>query len=282
MWLISFLPFRALYFISDYFLYPLIYYLIGYRKKVVFQNLRNSFPEKDEKEIKQIANKFYHYFSDLLLETVKLLHISEKNYKKRIYFKNPEVLQDLYSKGYNIIAVTAHYGNWEWMSGVSDATPYQNMSLYKPLSNKYFEKVMTGIRTRFGAHLVPMKETMRRMLTYKNQGIRVLSCFIADQSPMKSQIQYWTKFLNQDTPIYLGVEKLAKTFHQAVVFLKILRTKRGYYTIEIVKLFEDVTNVPEHEITEAHVRELEALISQQPEYWLWSHRRWKHKKPSNA
>ncbi len=282
IWLLSLLPLKVLYYISDYILFPIIYYVVRYRRKVVVQNLHNSFPEKTDKEIEWIAKKFYHYFCDIIVETIKLLNISEKEYKQRIRFKNPEVFDELFAKGYDIIAVMGHYGNWEWLSGVSDATPYQNMSLYKPLSNKYFEKVLTKVRTRFGAHLVPIKETMRRMVMYKKEGTRVLACFIADQSPMKSQIQYWTKFLNQDTPIYLGVEKIARAFHQAVVFLKILPIKRGYYEIEIVKLFEDVDHVSEHEITEAHVRALEDLIRQQPEYWLWTHRRWKHKKTDNV
>ncbi|MEJ5264275.1 MAG: lysophospholipid acyltransferase family protein [Bacteroidales bacterium] len=282
LWLISLLPLRILYLISDYFLFPLVYHVIRYRKKVVFENLRNAFPQKSEKERRQIARKFYHYFCDLLVETVKLLHISEKEYKRRIRFKNPEVIEELYHKGYNIIAVTGHYGNWEWLSGVSNATPYQNMSLYKPLSNKYFEKVLTRIRTRFGAHLVPINDTMRRMISYRQEGTRVLSCFISDQTPLRSHIQYWTRFLNQDTPMYLGPEKLARAFHQAVIFLKIIRTKRGYYQIEVVKLFEDVDQVHDHEITEAHVRELENLICEKPEYWLWTHRRWKHKKPAHA
>ncbi len=282
LWLLSLLSLKALYFISDYFLYPLIYYLIQYRKKVVFQNLRSAFPEKSNEEILTIAKRFYHYFCDILVETIKLIHISEKEYKKRIKFKNREIIDELYHKGYNIIAVTAHFGNWEWLSGVSDATPYQNMSLYKPLSNKYFEKILTRIRTRFGAHLVPINETMRRMVEYRKKGIRILSCFIADQTPLRSHIQYWTKFLNQDTPMYLGAEKLAKHFNQAVIFLKILRTQRGYYEIEIVKLFEDVSQLREHEITESHVKELEKLIREKPEYWLWTHRRWKYKKPAHA
>lgn len=281
-WLLSLLPLRVLYFISDTLLFPLVYFIVRYRKNIVFENLKNAFPEKSEYEIKKIAFNFYRYFCQIIVETLKLLNISEKEYKKRIRFKNPEILNQLYEKGYNIIAITGHYGNWEWLSGVSDATPYQNMSLYKPLSNKYYDKIINRIRTRFGAHLVPIKETMRRMIHYQQQGTRVLSCFISDQTPIRSHIQYWTKFLNQDTPMYLGPEKLAKAFNQAVVFLKIIPVKRGYYEIEIVKLFENVENIKEYEITEAHVRELEQLVQQQPEYWLWTHRRWKHKKPQNA
>jgi len=282
LWLLSLLPFRALYVISDYFLYPIVYYLAGYRKKVVYDNLRNSFPQKSDQEIDTIAKKFYHHFCDIIIETIKLINISEKDYKQRVKYRNPEVFFDLYDKGQNVIAAAAHYGNWEWLSGVTDSLQHRNMSLYKPLSNKYFEKVITRIRTRFGAELVPMENVTRKMLAYRRDGILTASCFIIDQTPIRSHIHYWTKFLNQDTPVFLGVEKLARSLKQAVVYMKMIPIKRGYYEYEVVLLFEDVSKVKDYEITEAHVRELEKQIIEHPEYWLWTHRRWKHKKPADA
>jgi Kdo2-lipid IVA lauroyltransferase/acyltransferase len=282
LWLLSLLPLRILYVISDFLMFPIVFHVIGYRKKVVYENLRNSFPEKSQEEIEQIARKFYHHFCDLIVEVIKLINISEKEYKERIKYRNPEVFTELYNKGINIIAAAAHYGNWEFLSGVTDAIPYRNMSLYKPLSNKYYEKVITRIRTRFGAELVPMEEVTRKMLAYRRDGILTASCFIIDQTPLRHHIQYWTKFLNQDTPVFLGVEKLARSLKQAVIYVKMIPIKRGYYEFEVVKLYEDVSNVKEFEITEAHVRELEKQIIEKPEYWLWTHRRWKHKKPADA
>jgi KDO2-lipid IV(A) lauroyltransferase len=274
IWLISLLPLRVLYFLSKG-LYFLIYYVARYRRKVVYENLRKSFPEKPEKEIEEISKKFYRYFSRLLLEIIKLVTITEKEFKSRITIKNPEVLLDLYNKGLHCIAVTAHYCNWEWYAGTSGKTPYKIMSLYKPLSNKYVDKLLTNIRTKFGADLVPMSSALRAIIKYKKAGTLACSGFIADQTPVRQYIQYWTTFLNQDTPILLGVEKVAKQTNQAVVFLKMMPVKLGYYEIEVIKLFEDVSNLPEYEVTETHVRLLEKIIIEQPEYWLWTHRRWK-------
>jgi Kdo2-lipid IVA lauroyltransferase/acyltransferase len=282
LWLLSLLPLNALYVISDYILFPVVFHIVGYRKKVVYENLRNSFPEKNESEIDTIARKFYKYFCSLFVEVIKLINISDKEYKQRVKYSNPEVFEELYKKGLNVIAATAHYCNWEWLSGITDSSPYRNMSLYKPLSNKYLEKVVTKMRTRFGADLVPMEQVARKMLSYKHDGILTASCFISDQTPISSHINYWTTFLNQDTPVFLGVEKLARSLKQAVVYLKMVQIKRGYYEFEIVKLYEDVSNVKDYQITEAHVRELEKQIIAQPEFWLWTHRRWKHKKPSHV
>ena len=274
IWLISLLPLRVLYFFSNA-LYFLIFHVIKYRRKVVFENLRNSFPEKSEKEIQEIARKFYKYFSNLLLEIVKLVTISEKEFKSRINIKNPEVLEDLYKKGLHCIAVTAHYCNWEYYAGTCGKTPYNIMSLYKPLSNKYIDRLLTRIRTKFGADLVPMSGALRAIVKYKREGTLTVSGFIADQTPVRQYIQYWTTFLNQDTPVFLGVEKVAKQTKQAVIFLKMLPVKLGFYEIEVIKLYEDVSNLPDYEVTEAHVRLLEKIIQEKPEYWLWTHRRWK-------
>jgi Kdo2-lipid IVA lauroyltransferase/acyltransferase len=274
LWLISILPLRVLYVISDFFYY-IIYYLVGYRKKVVFQNLKKSFPEKSEEEIKTIAQKFYRHFTDLLFETIKLFTISEKELTRRINYKSTEIIDDLYNRGKHGIVVMGHYGNWEWLMGVSRATKHHAMSLYKPLANKFIDKMICKNRSRFGADLVPMKSALRAILKYKQENLLTLSCFIADQSPIRNEIQYWTKFLNQDTPVLLGIEKIAKLTNEPVLFYRILPVSRGYYEIEIIKLFEEVKDLKPYEITEAHTRVLEQTIRNCPEYWLWTHRRWK-------
>lgn len=280
IYLISLLPFRVLYSISDG-LSVLLFFVVKYRKKVVLENLRNSFPEKTEEEQIKIAKKFYRYFCQLIVETLKLISISEYELKRRVSIKNPEVIDEIYKKGLHAVVITAHYGNWEWFSAVTDRTPFHTMSIYKPLSNQYIERVVNRCRTRFGADVVPMNNTIKALLTYKKEGRQTMSLFIADQSPMKSHIQYWTNFLNQPTPIYLGPEKIAKSLGQAVIMMNFKETdKRGFYQIEIVKMADDVRNLPDYAVTEWHVRELEKLIQDRPEYWLWSHRRWKHK-PEN-
>jgi len=244
---------------------------------VVYENLRNSFPEKSEEEIKEIVKRFYKYFSHLIVEIIKLINISDKELKERIKLRNPEILNDLCNKGIQSIVVTAHYGNWEWLAGITDQDiiPYKIMSVYKPLNNIYIENLLNRFRSRFGAEMVPMTKVLKVMVKNKNEGNPVISLFIADQTPMRHQIQYWTKFLNQDAPIFLGVEKLAKLTKQAVLFLKIIPIRQGYYEAEAIKLFEDVSNISDFEITEAHVRLLENVIREKPEYWLWTHRRWK-------
>jgi Kdo2-lipid IVA lauroyltransferase/acyltransferase len=245
---------------------------------VVYSNLQLSFPEKSIDEIDQIAKKFYRYFSQLLVEIVKTFNISEKELKKRFKYRNPELLFELYNKGIYGVVVTAHYGNWEWLSISNVYPPYRTMSLYKPLSNKYIDRLLYRMRTRFGSELIPMNSVLRATLKYKKDGIPTLSCFIADQSPVRDHIQYWTTFLNQDTPIFTGAEKVARHTNQAVLYMKIIPVRKGFYEIEFIKLVEDASNVAENEITEAHVRVLERTIQEHPEYWLWTHRRWKHSK----
>jgi len=231
LWLLSILPLNFLYFISDTFLYPIVYYLIKYRRNVVFSNLRNAFPEKNNDEIKKIGKKFYKYFCHVLVETIKLLHIPEQEFKERIKFRNANVLDELYSKGKSIIAVTGHYGNWEWLSGVADRTPYKIVSLYKPLSNKYIEKVLTEIRTRFGAELVAMNQTIRKMHEYDEKDQKILVCFIADQTPIRSHIEYWTKFLNH---LFFWVpKKLPENLIWLYCLLKLFLLKRDIMKLNL-------------------------------------------------
>jgi Kdo2-lipid IVA lauroyltransferase/acyltransferase len=274
VWSISLLPLPILYFLSKG-LYVLIYYVIGYRKKVVFENLRNSFPEKSTEEIKQIAKKFYKYFSRLLLEIIKLITISKQELKKRIVFRTTDVLTDLYNRGISGIVITGHYGNWEWVSGLADSTPYKVMAVYKPVSNKYLDNLFIRMRSKMGTELVNMNRILKAILINKREGIPTLSFFNSDQSLVKEHIQYWTTFLNQDTPVIIGAEKIARLAKQAVLFCKIIPVRVGYYEVEVINLFEDVSQVKDFEITEKHVKLLEDMIKEKPEYWLWTHRRWK-------
>ena len=274
LYLLSLLPFWLLYRISDV-LYLILYYIVGYRKKVVAENLRTSFPEKSSEELKSIEKKYFRYLADVIVETVKLFTISEKEVMERMQCTNFELIKGYFAEGKSVIGALGHYGNWELaghcLSLLTQAE--RRVIVYKPLNNPIFENAFKRMRTRFGATVVAMQNTMRALVSYKNQpSITVL---VSDQTPARNEINYFTQFLNHATPVFLGVEKLSKLLNDAVVFCDIRRIKRGYYKVTFVPLFADAKDTAEHEITHAHVQYLENVIKQDPAYWLWSHRRWK-------
>ena len=275
VWVLHLLPERILYLLSD-FLYFLAYHVVHYRKKVVYDNLERAFPEYDRTEIRHISKKFYHHLCDTMLESSISHFYSESKALKRITYTNLEVLHELHASGKQVMAVLGHYGNWEYLSTLSLVTEYPFVAIYKPLRNKYFDRMVTRNRTRFGGIVTPMEQIVRKLLELKSQKVQVITLNLSDQSPMFSQIQYWTKFMGIDTPVYLGSEKLAKKLDAAVVFLKIRKIKRGRYEVETELICKDPKVMEVNEITERHVRILEDLIREEPAYWLWSHRRWKH------
>lgn len=272
------LPLRVLYLLSD-FLFFLAYYYPGYRKEVVFNNLRNAFPEKDDADIKKIAKDYYRHLCDSFIESFATFNLSKKELDDRFVWKNLDTLERYYEKGRSVVAVFGHYGNWEWLSSLPSNTRYKVLALYKPLNNVYFDRFMKKLRQKFGLHAVPLIRSYQVILEYHNKKIPTVTFFLGDQSPIKENIRYWTKFLNQDAPVMLGTEQIAKRLDQVVVFLAINKIKRGYYEVEIIPVTENATQTNNYEITEIHTRLLEDQIRKKPEYWLWSHRRWKHKKP---
>lgn len=279
LYLIAWLPFPLFYLFSD-FVFVLVYYVIGYRKKVVTQNLRNSFPEKTEKEIAEIRIKFYRYLCDLFLETFKTLTISKSSMLKHCKMNedSQKLIHKLQDEKKNFIIVMGHFGNWEWGGNTFSLTFKQQLYvIYHPLANKYFNNLIVGMRTRFGSKLIEMKNTFRDMVANKN--ILNATAFIADQTP-PPETAYWTKFLNQDTPIFWGTEKIARKLNYPIVYISIQRLKRGYYEMFAETLFDNPAQTKEGEISEKHTNRLEQDIINQPEIWLWSHRRWKHKKPN--
>ncbi|MEZ4999478.1 MAG: lysophospholipid acyltransferase family protein [Bacteroidales bacterium] len=278
-WVITLLPLRVLYLFS-YPFYVILAWLPGYRKDVIMKNLARSFPGKSEKELKKIRSKFYLHFADLVIESLKLQHMSASELKKRYRINNPELLDRLNSEGRSAIAVFGHYGNWEWIIVAREFTSYKFLTVYKPLGNKYFDNYLLKLRSKYGMKLVPMANTLREIVNHQKEGIPTITALVSDQTPPKREIQYWTRFLNQDTPVYLGIEKLSTRFNLAVLFFRVRMKRRGYYTIDIETISEDPASLREHEITELHVKKLEEQIIEQPEIWLWSHRRWKHKKPA--
>jgi Kdo2-lipid IVA lauroyltransferase/acyltransferase len=276
-WIVTLLPLRVLYIFSD-LIYPLMYYFPGYRRKVVRMNLKNSYPEKSENEIVAIEKKFYHHLCDLFIETFKLTHMSNKQLMKRIPFKNPELLERLYNEGRDVVAVLGHYGNWEWLICLPLYSKHKYISIYKPLNNKHFDKFMIDSRSKNGMILTPMQHVVREVINNRNNNIKSLYSFLTDQTPPKSDIKFWTTFLNQETPVFLGAEKIASKYDMAVVLFRIQKFKRGYYNLTVELLIEHTAGLPEHMITETHVKRLGEIINEKPEYWVWSHRRWKYKR----
>lgn len=275
VWTITLLPLRVLYIFAD-LIYYIIYYITGYRKKVVRTNLKNAFPEKTENERRDIEKKFYRHLADMFVETVKILHLSEKENRKRLIIKNPDLLTRLYSEGRDIIAILGHYSNWELMTILPKLFDFQFISVYKPLKNKYFDRLLLKFRGRYGNVLTPMSMVIREIINHKKQNIRTFTAFLSDQTPVKDDIQYWTRFLNQDTAVYLGAEKIARKYGMAVIFLNYRKVSRGYYSITYELICDNAAELPEYMVTEAHIRRLEEIIREKPEYWIWSHRRWKH------
>jgi len=271
--LISFLPFPVLYFLSD-ILYLFLYYIIKYRRIVVSENLLNSFPEKSKSELRQIEKRFYRYLADLMLESVKTISISANEIKKRFVFKNLELLTNYLQNGRSVIAVTGHYGNWEWGPvAIGLELKEKVLVVYKPLSDKLFEGLMNSMRTRFGTIMVPMKQTLRKVVEFKNEPH--LLVLVGDQTPSREESEYFTSFLNQQTAVFLGVEKIALKTNNPIIYFSINKLKRGYYECLVKSLIDNPEQTNEYEITNSHIRELEKNIRFQPEYWLWSHKRWK-------
>jgi KDO2-lipid IV(A) lauroyltransferase len=275
LYLISLLPFFVLYAIAD-LIYLIIFYLIKYRRAVVQQNLANAFPEKSAAERQMIEKQYYHYLADLIVETVKLKTISRKEINRRFTITNYDVVEKVFDKGRSVIGAVGHYGNWEMGAlKFSLLTNNPRLVIYKPLNNKIFNDYFTQMRAQFGATLVPMKSAMRKMVEYRRQ--QTMTLLVSDQVPSREEVTYFTTFLHQPTAVFLGIEKLAKSLDSAVIFCDVRRVKRGYYNCNFVPLFNEAKNTAEHEITNAHVHYLEQVIREEPQYWLWSHKRWKYK-----
>jgi KDO2-lipid IV(A) lauroyltransferase len=275
LYLMSLLPFWALYLISD-FLFVIIYYITGYRRKVVQENLLNSFPEKSEEERRIIERKYFRYLADLIVESIKMITASKKSIRKRVTATNPELIDQYFAQGRSVMSALGHYGNWEMadlrLSLYVDKTI---LIVYKPLTNETFDNFFIKMRSRFGANLIAMKNVMRVMVKHKNE--QIFSAFVADQTPVKHEATYFTTFLNQPTAFFLGIEKLAKLTDPVVIFCDVQRPKRGYYSYTVIPITEHPKETTTYEITQAYISCLETMIRREPQYWLWSHRRWKFK-----
>jgi len=274
LYILSLLPLPVLHFFARLLYYPL-YYIIGYRKAVVRENLVKSFPEKDIKEIIAIEKTFYKYLADLIFEIVKMPTISKKELRKRVVFHNLERIETYFKKGESVLACTGHYGNWELcMLALGEAASATEYVIYKPLNNEVFENWFNKIRTRFGNVFVAMRQTLRMVVATKDRP--TMFCFASDQTPVKHETQYVLEFLNQRTAVLLGLEKIALQTNRPVFYFDVKRVKRGYYKVDILPLCLNPKETEGHEITDLLFEFLSKTIKQEPAFWLWSHRRWKY------
>lgn len=279
LWLVSLLPLKLLYILSDVMLYPLVYYILKYRKKVVRLNINNSFPNKTEKEKRIIEKKFYHHFCDTFVETFALMHMSINEINKRITYENLDLIAKQYEKGKSVVVMTAHYANWEWLAGMSlnleSGKPLY--AIYKKLRNTFFDELMSKLRSKFGGINIETQDLYRTMLRMRNDNSIGSFAMISDQSPSRKGLRHWVDFMHRKTAVYIGAEQLAKRFDYPIVFLSMSKTKRGHYHCKIEMIAEHATEWTDYSITDRYFELLEEQIKRQPELWLWSHKRWKHK-----
>ena len=274
--LFSLLPLRIHYIISD-FLFWLLYKVIGYRRRVVWKNLSASFPEKSQAELKDIERGFYHFLCDYFVETVKMMTISKKEIKRRIVYKGIKDLDEVIESGQSIALYLGHYCNWEWVTSMPLwVTPkVQCGQIYHPLENKYFDKLLLRSRQRLDALCISMQDTLREVVRYKREGQPIMIGYISDQAPNWVNIHHWVDFLNQDTPVFTGTERIVKKMNHAVFYVDMRRIKRGYYEAEFKLMTRDPKELEDFKLTDMYFDMLEKSIRRAPEFWLWSHNRWK-------
>lgn len=278
---IALLPLGVLYTVSSS-LCPVVYHLWRYRRRTVRKNLARSFPEKDLQEIITIEKKFYRHFCDCVVETIKLLHISDEELNSRVQVTNAELIEQSTSDGRPVILYLGHYGNWEWVQAVTRHynRPAINGEIYRPMHSKVMERVMARLRSRFSTLLIPQKQAFRTLLRMKQEGKQYLIGFIADQRPNSKSLNHWTTFLHQDTAYSIGGEEIGSRINAHYFYLEVEKIKRGYYRMTfkpIIPKIEDGT----HRHTLQYMRMMEATIARAPQYWLWSHKRWRFPRPDN-
>ena len=277
IWIISKSSFRLIYLFSD-FLYLILYHVISYRKKLVRKNLALALPEKTFLERKIIEKKYYKHLSDLFLESFKSLNISEVDIKKRYSFKNIELLDELYKKKKNIILMGGHYASWEWFFIIDRLTDYRINAIYKKLSNKYFDSLIKKIRSKYNGNLISTKNTFKEILkNTKLKGLNIYG-FASDQSPKKNKATYWNNFLNNFVPFHTGAEIIAKKYDMAVVYMNVEKPKRGSYLASFELITDKPKKYKDFKITEDFIKLLENQIFKAPEYYTWTHNRFKHRK----
>lgn len=279
-WIYSRIPLRLHYFVADILLYPLLRYVVAYRRKVVRRNLQRAYPSADPKWRKEIERKFYHFFADLLVEVPYFYGMSEQQTFQRMEVINWEEVDRLTQQYGGAIIMTSHYGNWEWLTFIGNYSKLPDArfyNVYRRLKNTFFDKLMGRIRTSHGSYNVEKNLLLRCMVTNRKEQQLGFYGMIADQSPSANNLNYWTSFLSQSTAILTGSEKLGAKMKWPIFYLDNTRVKRGYYRCKIILMSEHPDQENEFAITERYARMLENTINAAPQYWLWTHNRWKHK-----
>lgn len=277
LWFISILPFKILYFLSD-LVYFFVYYVIGYRKKVVKENLALALPHLSDKERLVIEKKSYHHLCDIFLEMAKTMTISKEEMAKRFYITNPEIFREFEAENKSMILMASHYASWEWLLTMSTQTTLKGVGVYKKISNKYFDQLIRDIRSKFESELVVTRETIPYIAKKQRQKIACVYGLASDQSPKKDRITYWCDFMGVEAPIHTGPEMIAKKYNIEVIFVKVSRVKRGFYEAQFIPLSKKPKETTEFQITQDFVRLVEKQILEAPEFYFWTHKRWKHKR----
>lgn len=276
LWMISKLPFVLLYKVSD-FVYILLFHVIGYRKQLVLQNLRYCFPEKSQQELLDIRKKFYLHMCDLFLEMIKSMTMTREEMDKRAVFHNLELIDKYAEQNKSVVLLCGHYANYEWVLSLSNHIKHHGFGIYSPLSNKYFDRLIKRIRKKSGGELISRYQTARMVLKNQRSDHLSLYGFVNDQSPQLMHADYWREFFGVKVPVFTAAETLAKKFDMAVVFFCVKKVKRGYYETTIIDIAANSAAYPDYKITDIYWEMLEQEIKNQPEYYLWTHNRFKHK-----
>ena len=277
LWIISKLPFRLFYWFSDC-IYILVYYIIGYRKKIVRNNILIALPHITEEKRLVIEKKFYHHMCDMFLEMIKTMSISSEEMKQRFKITNIELLKEYEQKNKSIILLAAHYASWEWLLSINESTSFKCYGVYKKVNNKYFDAKVRAIRSKFKSVLVTTDNTIALINDNEKNGIMSLYGLASDQSPQVHKTFHWQQFMGITVPVHTGAEMLAKRYDLEVVFAKVKKVKRGYYEATFVPIANNPKSIPDYEITDAYLKEVELQILEAPEFYFWTHKRWKHRR----
>ena len=277
LWFLSILPFRLLYMVSDV-VYVLVYYIVRYRRKIVRNNIALALPQLSEKERLCIEKKSYHHLCDMFLEMIKTMSISQKEIDKRFVFTNIDLYLNYEKKQKSIALMCAHYASYEWVISMNNYIQFEGFAIYKKVANKYFNKLVKDIRSKFKATLITTRETIPTIEKNHKENHLGVYGFASDQSPLLSKTHHWGTFMGIETPVHTGAEMLAKRFDMNVIFLRVKKTKRGYYEATFEEMFDNPKEVPNYQISDEFLRRVETQIYEAPEYYLWTHKRWKHNK----
>lgn len=277
LWIISKLPFRLFYWFSDC-IYILVYYIIGYRKKIVRNNILIALPNVSEEKRLSIEKKFYQHMCDMFLEMIKTMSISSEEMKERFKITNIELLKEYEQKNKSIILLAAHYASWEWLLSINESTTFKCYGVYKKVNNKYFDAKVRAIRSKFKSELVTTDNTIALINDNEKNGIMSLYGLASDQSPQVHKTFHWQQFMGIEVPVHTGAEMLAKRYDLEVVFAKVKKVKRGFYEATFVPIANNPKSIPDYEITDTYLKEVEQQIFEAPEYYFWTHKRWKHRR----